>query len=232
MKRTFNRGSSAAGAGSHPTLAGGGGLGLDSLSWQEAPEGPASPAAKQPCFSPAPLFASLASNEFCRVAGSPGQAFPPPVLSSQGTAGDGGGGGFPVFPSQARGRRKPRGCSKRTCGGAAFGELSGCQRAGGGAAALFLWEGASQKHMGSPRVCPVCASSWDSKAALRGGGSRTGTHPAGKGGGCKPGVLGGATAGTGVPSVLEEGGVARHGVQEGGGCPPSRNPSCRSCSCN
>lgn len=95
-------------------------------------------------------FAWLALNEFCRVAGSPGQAFLPPVLSSQGTAGDRGGGRFPVFPFQARGRRKPQGCGKHTCSGvcrrAAFGELSACAGVSEGwreAAALFVWEGAS-----------------------------------------------------------------------------------------
>ena len=49
----------AAGAGSHPTLAGGGGLGLGLglgyLFWQEAPEGPEPPEAKQPLVSPAPF---------------------------------------------------------------------------------------------------------------------------------------------------------------------------------
>lgn len=44
--------------------------------------------------SPQLPFASLALNEFCRVARSPGQAFPPPILSSQCTAGERSGGGF------------------------------------------------------------------------------------------------------------------------------------------
>lgn len=47
----------AAGASSHPVLAGGGGLGLGLgyLFWQEAPEGPRLPEAKQPHISPAPF---------------------------------------------------------------------------------------------------------------------------------------------------------------------------------
>lgn len=54
----FNGRSSAAGAGSHPAVAGGGGLGLGYLFWQEALEGPESPEAKQPRISPAPFCIS------------------------------------------------------------------------------------------------------------------------------------------------------------------------------
>lgn len=64
MKRMFNWRSSTAGscgASSHPALAGGSGLalglGLGYHFWQEALEGPESPAAKQPHTSPAPFCA-------------------------------------------------------------------------------------------------------------------------------------------------------------------------------
>lgn len=149
---------------------------------------------------PSSTFASLALNEFCRVAGSPGQAFPPPVLSSQGTAGDCGGRGFPVFPSQARGRRKPQGMQQSTrAAGSAGGRLLGSAlhvlRAGGRLPRCLFGKGHPKNTWewpSSPGACHGCVSGERFAGGVPEGELRTWTHPAGKQGGSKLSVLGGS----------------------------------------
>lgn len=144
-------------------------------------------------------FAPRALNEFCRVTGSPGQAFPPPVLSSQGTVGDRGSRGFPVFPSHREDAASTRAAGpacERLAGSSVH--MLGCLGVAGGAALFVLRRGipiTRGNHPVAPGLVTVCLQleqqsslgtvcQWSAEGA-----ARTWTHAAGKQGGCKLSVL-------------------------------------------